>query len=106
MNRLVLAAAFALAMSAMFPAPVLAQGGGFDPAVLDKLAEEIHQVPLTEDMINRFVASHPEMKEVGAKFPATKESEGARHSRANPVLVIPGTSPAMTVLVLLKRIMF
>ena len=44
----------------------------FDPAVLDQMAKDVHQVPLTEDMIDRFVASYPEMKEVVAKFPATQ----------------------------------
>ena len=29
-----------------------------------------------EDMINRFVASYPEMKEVGAKFPTTQPPDG------------------------------
>ena len=29
-----------------------------------------------EDMINRFVASYPEMKEVGAKFPTTQTPDG------------------------------
>ena len=53
------------------PAPALA-ADDFDPAVLDEMAKDVHQVPLTEDMINRFVASYPEMKEVGAKFPGTQ----------------------------------
>lgn len=72
MKRSILAAAFALAMSAMSPAPALSQSGGFDPDVLDQLAAEIHQVPLTENMIDRFVASYPEMKEVAGKFPTTE----------------------------------
>ncbi len=40
------------------------------------MAKDVHQVPLTEDMINRFVASYPEMKEVGAKFPTTQTPDG------------------------------
>lgn len=59
------------------PAPALA-ADDFDPAVLDQMAKDMHQVPLTEDMIDRFVASYPEMKEVGAKFPTTQmpDAEG------------------------------
>ena len=37
-------------------APALA-ADDFDPAVLDEMAKDVHQVPLTEDMINRFVTS-------------------------------------------------
>jgi hypothetical protein len=55
------------------PAPAIA-ADDFDPAVLDEMAK--NQVPLTEDMINRFVASYPEMKEVGAKFPTTQTPDG------------------------------
>jgi hypothetical protein len=36
------------------------------------MAEEAHQVPLTEDTIDRFVASYPEMRAIGAKFFATQ----------------------------------
>jgi hypothetical protein len=57
-----------------FAAPLASSFAGdeFDPAVLDEIAKDVHQIPLTEDMINRFVASYPEMKEVGAKFPQTE----------------------------------
>lgn len=34
-------------------------------------------MPLTEDMVDRFVASYPEMKAVGVKFPATEAEEGS-----------------------------
>lgn len=40
------------------------------------MGKDVHQVPLTEDMIKRFVASYPEMKEVGAKFPTTQTPDG------------------------------
>lgn len=40
------------------------------------MAESVRQVPLTEDMINR-VASFPDMRAVGAKFPATQPTEEA-----------------------------
>lgn len=83
MKRLVLAVATALAMSAMSPAPILAQGG-FDPDVLDELAADIHQVPLTEDMIDRFVASYPEMKAVAAKFPVTEGQDDQSELEAMP----------------------
>lgn len=78
MNRLrLLAFAFLLlALGAPLPAP--AQGlEGFDPAALDKMAESVRQVPLTEDMINRFVASYTEMRAVGGKFPVTEPTEEA-----------------------------
>ena len=79
MNRLRLLA-FAFLLLA-FGAPLKlasAQGlEGFDPAALDKMAESVRQVPLTEDMINRFVASFPDMRAVGAKFPATQPTEEA-----------------------------
>ena len=58
--------------------PASAQGlEGFDPATLDKMAESVRQVPLTDDMINRFVASFPDMRAVGAKFPATQPTDEA-----------------------------
>ncbi|MCJ7526942.1 MAG: hypothetical protein MUO37_02340 [Methyloceanibacter sp.] len=71
MSRFLLLAALLLFSLGAPLAPALA-ADEFDPAVLDKMAEEAHQVPLTEDMINRFVASYPEMREIGAKFPAAQ----------------------------------
>ena len=71
MSRFLLLAALLLFSLGALLAPALA-ADEFDPAVLDKMAEEAHQVPLTEDMINRFVASYPEMREIGAKFPAAQ----------------------------------
>ncbi len=43
-----------------------------DPSKIAKMADEVRQVPLTEDMVNRFIASFKEMREVGKKFPETK----------------------------------
>ena len=71
MSRFLLLAALLLFSLGAPLAPALA-ADEFDTAVLDKMAEEAHQVPLTEDMINRFVASYPEMREIGAKFPAAQ----------------------------------
>jgi hypothetical protein len=71
MRRLLLLAVhFALAIGVPLAPAFSAEE--FDPAVLDQMAKDVHQVPLTEDMIDRFVASYPEMKEVVAKFPATQ----------------------------------
>ena len=67
---LLLAVLFALAIGV--PLAPAFRAEEFDPAVLDQMAKDVHQVPLTEDMIDRFVASYPEMKEVVAKFPATQ----------------------------------
>lgn len=67
---LFLAAFLALAIGA--PLPPAFSADEFDPAVLDEMAKDVHQVPLTEDLIDRFVASYPEMKEVSAKFPVTQ----------------------------------
>lgn len=65
-----------LALVFLSPAKsVFAQAGGIDPAALDRLAAELHQVPLTEDIVDRFVASYPEMKAVASKFPPTDPKE-------------------------------
>ena len=75
MKRLVLAVP-ALVMLILAPlTPAFGQTGGIDMEALDRLAEDHKQVPLTEDIINRFIASYPEMKSVGAKFPQTEATE-------------------------------
>jgi len=43
-----------------------------DPVAIEKMAAEVRQVQLTEDMINRFIASFNGMREVAKKFPNTK----------------------------------
>jgi hypothetical protein len=43
-----------------------------DPVAIEKMAADVRQVPLTEDMINRFIASFKGMREVAKKFPNTK----------------------------------
>lgn len=43
-----------------------------DPVKVEKMAAEVRQVHLTEDMVNRFIASFKEMREVAKRFPDTK----------------------------------
>jgi len=43
-----------------------------DPVKIDKMAQEVRQVALTEDIINRFIASFKEMRAVAKKFPNTR----------------------------------
>jgi hypothetical protein len=43
-----------------------------DPVAIEKMAADVRQVPLTEDMINRFITSFKGMREVAKKFPNTK----------------------------------
>jgi hypothetical protein len=67
--------AFALVLSIAAAAPALAQGapgGGFDPADIDKITASAHQVPLTADMVDRLIASFPDMRRVAAKFGGTE----------------------------------
>ncbi len=76
MKRLVLAVpALVMLILAAPLTPAFGQAGGIDMEALDRLIEDHKQVPLTEDIINRFVASYPEMKAVGAKFPQTEATE-------------------------------
>lgn len=42
-----------------------------DPVAVEKMAAEVRQVPLTEDMIKRFLDSFVEMRDTAKKFPAT-----------------------------------
>jgi hypothetical protein len=43
-----------------------------DPVQVEKMAAEVRQVPLTEDMVDRFIASFKEMRDVAKQFPETK----------------------------------
>jgi hypothetical protein len=43
-----------------------------DPVQVEKMAAEVRQVPLTEDMVDRFIASFKEMRDVAKQFPKTK----------------------------------
>src|SRR5262245_18692941 len=52
-----------------------AHDDGFDPKALDAIAESARQVPLTEDMVNRLIASYPDMRAASAKFDATELPE-------------------------------
>jgi hypothetical protein len=42
-----------------------------DPVQVEKMAAEVRQVPLTEDMVDRFIASFKEMRDVAKQFPET-----------------------------------
>lgn len=65
--------------------------GGFDPAALDKITASVRQVPLTEDMVNRLIASYGDMRAVGAKYPGTElpESPPALDSGKSDLDVLP-----------------
>ena len=76
MKRLVLAVpALVMLILAAPLTTAFAQAGGIDMQALDRLAEDHKQVPLTENIINSFVASYPEMKAVGAKYPSAEGEE-------------------------------
>ena len=47
-------------------------GKQIDPVQVEKMAAEVRQVDLTEDLIDRFIASFKEMREVAKKFPDTR----------------------------------
>jgi hypothetical protein len=80
---LLLPALFALGLGLAAPVTPSFAADGFDPAALDEIAKDVHQVPLTEDMIDRFVASYPEMKEVGAKFPQAEMPDASQNDIAS-----------------------
>jgi hypothetical protein len=94
MSRILLLAAL-LALGIGAPLAPAYSADEFDPAVLDEMAKDVHQVPLTEDMIDRFVASYPEMKEVGAKFGATQMPD-APSDKSDLELLPPEKREAMT----------
>lgn len=76
----IITAAFAFIVLAALASVGHSQGladGGFDPAALDEIVGSVHQVPLTEDMVTRLIASHDDMRKVGAKFPGTELPEKA-----------------------------
>jgi hypothetical protein len=50
---------------------------GFDPRWIDEIAGSVRQIALTEDMIDRLVASHDEMRAAAAKFGQTELPEHA-----------------------------
>ena len=52
--------------------PAIADKQPVDPVAIEKMAADVRQVPLTEDMVNRFIASFKGMREVAKKFPNTK----------------------------------
>ena len=52
--------------------PAFADKQPVDPVAIEKMAADVRQVPLTEDMVNRFIASFKGMREVAKKFPNTK----------------------------------
>ena len=52
--------------------PAFTEKQPVDPVAIEKMAADVRQVPLTEDMVNRFIASFKGMREVAKKFPNTK----------------------------------
>lgn len=52
--------------------------GGFDPATLADMTASVRQVPLTEEMVDRLIASYPAIRAAGAKFPATELPEASQ----------------------------
>jgi hypothetical protein len=52
--------------------PAFADKQLVDPVAIEKMAADVRQVPLTEDMVNRFIASFKGMREVAKTFPNTK----------------------------------
>jgi len=70
-----LAGLLALFAATAFATTTHAQGfapGGFDPAQIEEMTANTRQVPLTKETIDRLIASSPEMRETGAKFPGTE----------------------------------
>lgn len=70
-----LAFAFTLTVFCAAGTAAAAQGlapGGFDPAQIDEMTASARQVPLTEDMVERLIASFPDMRKTGEKFPGTE----------------------------------
>ena len=67
--------AFALFLGFAADPQARAQGladGGFDPAQIEEMTASARQVPLTEDKIDRLIASFSEMRSTGDKFPGTE----------------------------------
>lgn len=52
--------------------PAFADKEPVDPVAIEKMAAEVRQVQLTEDMINRFIVSFKGMRKVAKRFPNTK----------------------------------
>jgi hypothetical protein len=67
------------------------EDSGYDPTVIDRMAESIHQVPLTEDMVDRLIASQPEMRSAAQKFSDTTlpESPPTKESAASDLEALP-----------------
>ncbi len=52
--------------------PAFTEKQPIDPVAIEKMAADVRQVPLTEDMVNRFIASFKGMRGVAKRFPNTK----------------------------------
>lgn len=73
-----LSVVMAMLLACMAETAAQAQGfadGGFDPAQIEEMAASSRQVPLTEDKVERLIASFPDMQTTGAKFPGTELPE-------------------------------
>ncbi|HZJ11458.1 MAG TPA: hypothetical protein VFD26_02255 [Methyloceanibacter sp.] len=68
----------ALVISCAAAPAAFAQGladDGFDPAAIEEMTASNRQVPLTKDMVDRLVASFPDMRKRGGEFPGTELPE-------------------------------
>jgi len=67
------------------------EDNSYDPTVIDRMAESVHQVQLTEDMVNRLIASQPAMRSAAQKFSETKlpDSPPTRDSEASDLEALP-----------------
>ncbi len=52
--------------------PAFTDNAPVDPVAIEKMAADVRQVQLTEDMINRFIVSFKAMREAAKKFPKTE----------------------------------
>lgn len=91
--------AFALLLAIAAGTSAHAQGlapGGFDPAQIEEMTASARQVPLTEDKVDRLIASFPDMRATGSEFPGTQlpEKQPAPGSEASDLDAMPADKRA------------
>ena len=91
--------AFALLLAFAAGTSAHAQGlapGGFDPAQIEEMTASARQVPLTEDKVDRLIASFPDMRATGSEFPGTQlpEKQPAPGSEASDLDAMPADKRA------------